>query len=75
MVDEFRSHTSTKDKMRFICTDSETEKLVDCFSTRKLVALTVPFQKFSNLFEAAFLMTDMNIVYFQLTKSVFPQAK
>lgn len=75
MVDEFRSHTSTEDKMSFICADGETGKLVDLLPSRKLSALAAHFQKFSNPSEVAFLVTDMNAAYFQLTKSVFPQAK
>jgi transposase len=75
MVDKFHSHTSTEDKMSFICADGETGKLVNFLPSRKLSTLTAHFQKFSNPSEVAFLVTDMNTAYFQLTKSVFPQAK
>lgn len=75
MVDEFRSHVSTEDKMSFICADGETGRLIDLLPTRKLSALTAHFQKFPNTSEVDYLVTDMNAAYFQLIKRVFPNAK
>lgn len=75
MVDEFRSHTSTEDKMSFICADGETGKLVDILPTRKLPRLTNYFLNCPNPKEVQFLVTDMNAAYFQLAKHVLPNAK
>ena len=36
MVDEFRSHASTEDKMSFICADGESGKLVDILPLEKI---------------------------------------
>ncbi|MBO0468895.1 ISL3 family transposase [Enterococcus plantarum] len=75
MVDEFRSHTSTEDKMSFICADGESGKLIDILPTRKLPRLTNYFRDCTNPEKVEFLVTDMNAAYFQLTKSVLPNAK
>ena len=75
MVDEFRSHVSSEDKMSFICADGETGQLVDILPTRKLSRLTTYFQTCVNPSDVDYLVTDMNAAYFQLTKKVFPHAK
>lgn len=75
MVDEFRSHASIEEKMSFICADSETGKLADILHTRKSPRLTSYFLGRTNLEEAKFLVTDMKVAYFQLTKRVLPNAK
>lgn len=75
MVDEFRSHVSTEDKMSFICADGETGKLIDILPTRKLPRLTSYFLSCTNPEAVEYLVTDMNVAYFQLTKRVLPNAK
>lgn len=75
MVDEFRSHASTEDKMSFICADGESGKLVDILPSRKLKPLTTYFKQFSTTENVEFLVTDMNAAYFQLLKHVFPNAQ
>ena len=75
MVDEFRSHASTEDKMSFICADGETGQLIDILSSRKLSKLTTHFKQFSTTEKVEFLVTDMNAAYFQLLKHVFPNAQ
>jgi transposase len=74
MVDEFHSHASIEDKMSFICADGETGKF-DALPTRKLPRLTSYFLGCTNLEEVEFLVTDMNVAYFQLTKRVLLNAK
>ena len=75
MVDEFRSHTCKEDKMSFICADGETGKLIEILPTRKLPRLTNYFLNCTNPETVEYLVTDMNAAYFQLTKSVLPNAK
>ncbi|OTN75077.1 transposase [Enterococcus sp. 8G7_MSG3316] len=75
MVDEFRSHASSEDKMSFICADGESGQLIDILPTRKLPRLTAYFEKCTNNDQVKFLVTDMNAAYFQLTKTVLPNAK
>ncbi len=74
MVDEFRSHASLEDKMSFICADGESGELIDILPTRKLSRLTTYFQSCSNNDQVKYLVTNMNAAYFQLTKTVFPNA-
>lgn len=71
MVDEFRSHTSSEDKMSFIWADGKTGKLVDILPSRKLTKLTNYFKQYPHPDQVKLLVTDMNAAYFQLTKSVF----
>lgn len=75
MVDEFRSHARTEDKMSFICADGETGQLIDVLPSRKLSKLTTHFKQFSTTESVEFLVTDMNAAYFQLLKHVFPNAQ
>ena len=75
MVDEFRSHTASEDKMSFICADGKTGDLVDVLPSRKLINLTTYFQRYQRTDQVKFLVTDMNAAYFQLTKHVFTSAE
>lgn len=75
MVDEFRSHASSEDKMSFICADGKTGKLVDILPSRKLAKLTNYFKQYPHPDQVKLLVTDMNAAYFQLTKSVFTSAE
>lgn len=75
MVDEFRSHASSEDKMSFICADGKTGKLVDIPPSRKLAKLKNYFKQYPHLDQVKLLVTDMNAAYFQLTKSVFTYAE
>lgn len=70
MVDEFRSHTSIEDKMSFIGADGGTTNLIDILPTCKLPRLTNYFLSYANPEEVKFLVIDMNVAYFQLTKRV-----
>ena len=76
MMDEFRSHASYEDKMSFICADGQSGELVDILPSRKLEKISAyflrsPIEKRKNV---EFLVSDMNAAYFQLTKTVFPNA-
>ena len=77
MVDEFRSHAVTEDKMSFICGDGESGKTVDVLRSRKLQYLIHHFSHYPDKerYKVNYLVTDMNAPYFQLTKKVFPNAK
>lgn len=46
MVDEFRSHASSEDKISFICADGKTGKLVNIIPSRKLAILTNYFKQY-----------------------------
>ena len=70
MVDEFRSHASSEDKMSFICADGKTGKLVDILPSRKLAKLTNYFKQYPHPDQVKLLVTDMNGAYFQLNNSV-----
>lgn len=63
MVDEFRSHARTEDKMSFICADGETGQLIDILPSRKLSKLTTHFKQFSTTEKVEFLVTDMNDLF------------
>ena len=75
MVDEFRSHASSEDKMSFICADGKTGQLVDILPSRKLPKLIRYFKQYPKPDQVKLLVTDMNAAYFQLTKKVFTSAK
>lgn len=75
MVDEFRSHASSEDKMSFICADGKTGQLLDILPSRKLPKLTTYFKQYPNPDQVKLLVTDMNAAYFQLTKKVFTSAE
>ncbi|HIZ54515.1 MAG TPA: ISL3 family transposase [Candidatus Enterococcus avicola] len=75
MVDEFRSHAKTEDKMSFICADGKTGALIDILSSRKLEKLIPYFNECANTEDVKFLVSDMNAAYFQLIPKVFTNAK
>ena len=75
MLDEFRSHAASEDKMSFICADGKTGRLLDILPSRKLPNLTHYFKQYPHPEQVKLLVTDMNASYFQLTKQVFTSSK
>ncbi|OTN77389.1 hypothetical protein A5886_002489 [Enterococcus sp. 8G7_MSG3316] len=75
--DEFKSMKSCSGKMSFVFMDGHTNKLIGVLENRRLAFLKAYFLKFSRKTRAKvkYIVMDMNAPYFELAKTVFPNAQ
>jgi len=75
--DEFKSMKSCSGKMSFVFMDGNTNKLIGVLENRRLAFLKAYFLKYSRKTRAKvkYIVMDMNAPYFELVKSIFPNAQ
>jgi len=76
-MDEFKSMKSVDGSMSFICVDGTTNKLFAILEDRRLFKLTQYFMRYPRTarLQVKYLVMDMNASYYQLLKTVFPNAE
>lgn len=75
--DEFRSVHTVEDKMSFIFMNGELNKIIGILRNRRLNYLKTYFYHYSRKARAKvkFIVMDMNAPYFELAKTIFPNAE
>lgn len=75
--DEFKAMRSTEGKMCFIYMNGQTRKTMGVLESRRLAYLRIYFLRYSRKARGhvKYIVMDMNAPYFELVKSIFPNAE